>query len=259
MPYPATVPPLDLPAGTEDFRRQVLTRGITVAGFGDVSEGLAPDLRHLPVAISLGLLNGPGAVDRPAYDHTGGTADARLLGVQKWIVGVLRASGHRYLAIPPDSHRADRRFVSRLYPLFAHKTAATCAGLGWIGRNGLLIHPDHGPRLLWATVLTDAPLAVDPPTRESRCGRCDRCVRVCPVGAIHGRAWRRDLGNECMLDVDACRSELEANRARLGLAACGVCLNACPYGRKDSPRAHTHPSHSRHAPSAGAGSRAKDA
>ena len=76
-------------------------------------------------------------------------------------------------------------FISKLYSLFNHKMAATSAGLGWIGKNGLLISTDYGPRLSLATVLTDAPLEPDAPMEHSLCGECMLCMKHCPVAGDH--------------------------------------------------------------------------
>ena len=93
--------------------------------------------------------------------------------------------------MPPDSDRRKDTFISKLYALFNHKMAATSAGIGWVGKNGLLISPEHGPRLSLATVLTDAPLAPDAPVEAGRCGECTLCRDHCPSGAITGAEWSR--------------------------------------------------------------------
>ena len=64
--------------------------------------------------------------------------------------------------------------------VFPHKTAATQAGLGWIGKTALFVSPRLGPRLRLATVFTDAELPVGEPVTEGRCGSCRRCVDACP-------------------------------------------------------------------------------
>ena len=78
---------------------------------------------------------------------------------QEW----LRSRGYLNLVIPPDSDRRKDKLITKLYKLFCHKTAATCSGLGWVGKNGLVINRQYGSKLSWATVLTNAPL--DPASR----------------------------------------------------------------------------------------------
>jgi epoxyqueuosine reductase QueG len=63
---------------------------------------------------------------------------------------------------------------------------AARAGLGWIGKNGLLISPDHGTRTGIGTVLTDAVLEHDRPLERACPDDCFLCVESCPAGAIDG-------------------------------------------------------------------------
>lgn len=210
--------------------------GIQVVGFGNVQEGLTWELAHLPQAIALAVPHP--SLERCLIEKNGvlmyqshhPELDALLDSTQKKLVRLLRSFGYRYLAIPPDSYRVDHRFIARLYPLFPHKTAATCAGLGWIGKNGLLINPIYGPRLTWATVLTNAPLVPDQgQVTSSSCGPCRRCVEICPAGAIKGRLWHRSRSQRPLIDLEACRRLQEKNFARTGYYLCGLCILACPY------------------------------
>jgi epoxyqueuosine reductase len=70
-----------------------------------------------------------------------------------------------------------------------HKTVATKAGLGWIGKCALLITEQYGPAIRITSVLTNADLDVCIPIIESRCGNCEECKKICPAGAISGTQW----------------------------------------------------------------------
>ena len=162
------------------LRRELLDHGATVVGIAGLHGYLSGEIAHLDRAVSIG-------VDRRLNEDTLGL----LVKLEKRAARFLKARGHRTLAIPPDSDRKKGTFISKLYSLFNHKMAATSAGLGWIGKNGLLISIDHGPRLSLATVLTDAPLRPDVPIEHCLCGECMLCKEHCPSQAITGAAWSR--------------------------------------------------------------------
>ena len=145
----------------------------------------------------------------------------------------LKVQGYRTLALPPDSDRKKDTFVSKLYDLFNHKMAATSAGIGWVGMNGLLINPHHGPRLSLATVLTDAPLAPGQPFESSRCGACTLCRDHCPSRAITGAQWSRANPFVELVRLGDCRGHKAAGRQTAGKPNCGLCITVCPYGRKN--------------------------
>lgn len=60
---------------------------------------------------------------------------------------------------------------------------AAKAGLGWIGKNSLLLHPTAGSWFFLGELLVDLPLPVDPPLNQD-CGHCVACITMCPTGAI---------------------------------------------------------------------------
>lgn len=65
---------------------------------------------------------------------------------------------------------------------FSFKYAATRAGVGWIGRNDVVITERYDPRVRLSAVLINAPLTHGEPLTESRCPEnCHRCVEICPL------------------------------------------------------------------------------
>lgn len=114
----------------------------------------------------------------------------------------------------------------------AEKHHAARAGLGWIGKNGLLINQHFGSWLLLGEIIIDLPLTYDTPV-ESRCGDCNLCMRSCPTGALVGPH---------QLDARRCVSYLtveSGQRLPSDLAGlmdawafgCDMCQESCPFNR----------------------------
>jgi epoxyqueuosine reductase QueG len=104
----------------------------------------------------------------------------------------------------------------------SHKRIAIAAGLGWLGRNNLLVTAQYGSRVRLATVLTD--LALEPTLRasaDSGCGECRDCIAVCPARAIGEGA---DEFNH-----QACYEQLKLFQKQgfVGQYICGICVRAC--------------------------------
>ena len=106
----------------------------------------------------------------------------------------------------------------------SHKALAHKGGLGWLGRNNLLVHPRFGGRIRLVSVLTNLSLPVDKPLDNS-CGTCRRCIAACPAGAI------KEAAEE--FDHRGCFEKLREFRSKynIGQYICGVCVKACrPHG-----------------------------
>lgn len=190
----------------------------------------------LPYAISLGIRIEPAIIvevehgPTPAYFAEYKRLNVKLRAVTESLAAFLRERGA--VAEPvqptgsPDSTVSDW-MDARVFP---HKTAATQAGLGWIGKTALFVSPRLGPRLRLATVFTAAELAVGEPVNESRCGSCRRCVDACPAGAGHDVLWSAGMPRDELLDFYACERQNASNTGAAG-DICGICVAVCPYGR----------------------------
>jgi epoxyqueuosine reductase QueG len=119
-----------------------------------------------------------------------------------------------------------------LTAVFSHKLGAHMAGLGWIGKNCMLITPERGPRVRWASVLTDAPLEPTGSSMDQRCGDCIECVEICPAQAYTGRNFTESEPREARFDAAKCNVYLNSLEAEGRPRVCGLCLYACPYGRR---------------------------
>jgi epoxyqueuosine reductase QueG len=116
-----------------------------------------------------------------------------------------------------------------------HKTVATRAGLGWIGKNALLVTPEYGSAIRLTSVITDMPLVTNNPINESKCGTCNKCKSTCPAKAINGNLWNVNSKREELLNPHACRKtarKLFKDRVGIEITLCGKCIEVCPYTQR---------------------------
>lgn len=115
---------------------------------------------------------------------------------------------------------------------------AARAGLGWIGRNGLLIRPHLGSYCFLACILTTLELPYDTPT-ANRCGTCHRCEQACPTGALNNGCCdaRKCLSYwtiEAKCDADSAAPAPLPHGDRM--YGCDICQEACPWNRPRQER-----------------------
>jgi epoxyqueuosine reductase len=197
-----------LVVGAWDYRRQDV---------GSASDDL-PTVDATPSAAPLGT------VARYArFDHY-----AELRGALGQIADRLAADGWRARVVVDDNALVDR-------------AAAHRAGLGWFGRNSLLLLPGRGSWFVLGSVVTDAPLGPTPPSGPSGhgagCGSCRRCLTACPTGA---------LVSDGVLDARRCLAWLVQApgpfpveyREALGdrIYGCDDCQQVCPINRTAARR-----------------------
>ena len=161
--------------------------------------------------------------------HCYDLVNLRLDTIASRLAGVLQREGYRALPIPASRRVDDERDCGS----FSNKLSAHLAGLGWIGKSCLLVTPEVGPRVRWATVHPDAPLETQGQPVEDGCGECRECVDICPVKAFTGQPFRVGEGREARFDAGKCHRYFERMKEKSEeTAVCGLCLYVCPYGRK---------------------------
>jgi epoxyqueuosine reductase QueG len=119
----------------------------------------------------------------------------------------LEGDGYKAFHLPPG--KADPRWLTAP---FYHMPAMYLAGLGTVGLNCSILHPQFGPRLWVTSVITDKALPHGSPLEEEVCTYCMDCVEACPVQALDGQ------GGKQMFRCEA-------------YGCCGTCQAICPIGK----------------------------
>jgi epoxyqueuosine reductase QueG len=132
------------------------------------------------------------------------------------IASYLQERGHRVFPVPSSQIVDWENNLGHI----SHRAVAQHAGLGWRGRNNLLVNPTYGSRVRYSTVLTDLVLPYDSPLDET-CDPCMRCVKSCPGGAIGKTPEDFDL-SLCIETIG------QVTRPKnIGSKICGICVKAC--------------------------------
>jgi len=151
----------------------------------------------------------------------------RLVALQEWAnAEVTPLGGRAYVDAGPV---LERELASR-------------AGLGWFGRNTMLIQPRRGSYFFLGVLLLDVVLEYDEPFARDHCGSCSRCLSACPTGALLGR----DETGAPRMDARRCISYLTIElrgpiprdlRPLIGnrIYGCDICQEVCPWNSFAEP------------------------
>jgi len=128
-----------------------------------------------------------------------------------WLAEYLEQQGYKSYSQSEKSNSKNGNYDEKARAsLLPHKTIARLAGIGYIGKNNLLINEKYGCAFSMCTVLTDAPLVTEKYQLVSqKCGDCCICKQVCSENAILGNEWSEVAGREGVVDVFKCTCALK--------------------------------------------------
>lgn len=120
------------------------------------------------------------------------------------------------------------------------------SGVGWIGKNTLLIHPKAGSYFFLAELIIDLELEPDGPMKDY-CGTCRRCIDACPTEAISPEGYLLD-GSKCIsyLTIEFKEAIPESFQGKMEnwMFGCDICQEVCPWNRFAQP--HQEPAFEPH-------------
>ena len=220
-----------------ELKELLLQNGATEVGFAEISEFTPkPNLTNgivffitYPKNIIRKMQNAPTQEYVDELISLNSRLDALGMKCEKFLIE------NGYKAYAQTRERLGKDFGENNSFELPHKTIATRAGLGWIGKSALFTTTEYGSALRISSVLTNAPLPVGKPILKSKCGKCMECMDACFGGAISGKEWNYKLQRNEFYDDKKCEKyALKISYENLGKAdtVCGKCIFACPHTQK---------------------------
>ena len=250
-----------VPSAADAIRRKALALGFDRVGFCDAR--LPPEAAHLDRWLAAGM---HGSMDWMLKDRERRLDPQRLLKGARSFVVVALSHARAGSPTPPGSGRGApagriaryaqgedyhlvigrrlaelERFIEETSPkdralayvdtgAILERMWAARAGIGWIGKNSLVLNRAMGSFFLLGVVITTLELPPDPPATD-QCGSCDACISACPTGAIVADRFvdsRRCISYHTIELRDRIPAE---HRETIGtrLIGCDDCQDACPW------------------------------
>lgn len=220
-----------------DLKQMLLKKGAALVGFGDISELVKDQDNVMRYGISVVVCMTPNVVrnieNGPTKDYYLEYKRLNILLDDLVIAGAefLQNKGYKALAQTTTSVKEFGNYRT----IFPHKSFATRAGIGWIGKCALLVTEEYGSAIRLSSILTNAPLEFSEPINEAKCSKsCMVCVNACPAGAATGEEWDVTKDRDDFFNPVLCRKQARLQAGKIGIEAtiCGKCIQICPYTQR---------------------------
>ncbi len=216
------------------LKEELTGAGASLIGFADLDGLTTGEMRYgvsaavaIPPGIVKSIHDGPNMDYYNAYYDINAKLDSIVLKAQELLAGM----GFKAYAKTVSKVKEFGIYRTQL----PHKTVATRAGLGWIGKCALLVTKEFGSAIRISSLVTNAQLDCGVPVTSSKCGACDICTKACPAKAVSGRLWSAGLDRDEFFDALSCRGkarELSKTLLDKEISLCGKCIEVCPYTQK---------------------------
>ena len=215
----------------ENLKQKLLSNGAALVGFCDLpKEAAMGEFTHaVSIAYKLSDTVLKTIEKEPSimYFHHYRTVNTKLDLLSLLAVDEIEKQG--FLALPVAASQSLNTNKEAYCGIFSHKTAARLSGLGYIGKNGLLITKEFGSKIRLCTVLTNMPLSPEKEIINEDCGDCEICKNACPANAIFGTNFSLEKGRSSVLDPALCSQHMKTAYMHIGRGSvCGLCIKNCP-------------------------------
>lgn len=218
----------------EKIKEHLYDNGAAIVGFADLSNvkycqwksGVSIALSMTPNIIE-SISKGPN-ID---YYNEYNSLNAKLNDLAILTAKFINTEG--YHAIAQTTNNIN--YYGNYRTLIPHKTIATRAGIGWIGKSALLVTNKYGSAIRLTSVLTNMEFDYGTKINESKCGNCQICKESCPGKAISGINWNVDIDRDNFYNAVSCSSVAKSLSHKLinkEVTLCGKCIEVCPYTQK---------------------------
>jgi len=220
-----------------ELKDKLTQKGASIIGFADISDLPFADRDGYPHGVVIGVALLPSLVIRtkngPSIEYRDETNRITefLDNLAEYAAQVIKSKGFSALPKTRKVVVTDQQTKRTKLP---HKTIATKAGIGWIGKGALLITEEYGAAIRITSVLTNADLDFGAPVTTSRCGDCTECQKICPANAVVGKNWVAGMDRGEIFRALDCRNKIIERGRELGMTelTCGLCILACPWTQK---------------------------